>query len=1095
MVRFGLLSVVFVSFVLWGAPLEAAEEKEDRKVDDGSSPLLRGLSWRCIGPARGGRVSSVAGVRGDRRTYYMGACGGGVWKTSDAGHSWRNVSDKYFKTGSVGAVCVAPSDANVVYVGMGEPDPRGNFSHGDGVYRTTDAGKTWKHLGLKETRQIGRIAVHPSNPDVVFVAALGHIWGPNKERGVYRSTDGGATWQRVHHVGSEAGAVDVCIDPFNPRVVYAGFWQVSRKPWRLDSGGKGSGLFRSTDGGDTWHRLKGGLPQGVTGKTCVSASAARRGRVFAMVEAEQGGLFRSDDGGDSWRRVNDERKLRQRAWYYSRVEADPQDPDTVYVLNVRFHRSTDGGKVFTSIRTPHVDNHALWIDPDDNQRMVEGNDGGANVSFDAGKTWSRQDNQPTAQFYRVTTDNHVPYRVLGSQQDNSTCSISSASNARNGRNFDAVGGGEAGYIAVKPDDPDIVYGGSYAGFLTRHDRRTGLSRSISPWPENVIGHGCADHTHRFQWTFPIVFSPHDANTLYVGGEVLFRTTDEGQSWDVISPDLTTNDKKKQASSGGPITQDNTTVEYYCTIFSVAESPRKKGRIWVGTDDGKVHVTDDAPKGWDDVTPEGLGADALISLVEASPHDSDSAFLAVNRYRSDDFAPYVFHTRDRGQTWAKVVRGLPDGAFVRTVREDPERAGLLYAGTETGVYVSFDSGGQWQSLQLDLPVVPVTDVTVKDDDLVIATQGRSFWILSGLSRLRQLRVGEAAPALFAPAPVVRSLGRARIHYHLDPVVHKTTLSIATEAGAVVRSWDVKVSGGKRAERKKKAPKKKAPKKKKVKNPKGKKDGATPEGAAKEKEQAKEAEEKPSDSDARRRRGRRESKEIRAEPGMNVFAWNLRRVVPTRVPGAVGWPGLWGGPRVLPGTYVVTLTVGDESHSEKLIVRPDPRWGAIPAAGYEASATFTDDVYATLDAVHRAVNELRDLRKQVQATMKQARRAGVAKKVRRTAKKLTDALDAVEEALIQRRSKAPQDPLNYPVRLNDKLTALLNQTNGHPVPTAGMQAVRKHLNARVHVQLQALKKAVDELVPVFNKAAAEAPVPALVLDPKKPTEDDAGSGGLR
>ncbi len=935
-------------------------------------------------------------------------------------------------------MAVAQSDPNVVYAGTGEPDIRGNFSHGDGVYKSTDAGKTWKRVGLFDSRQIGRIAIHPTNPDVVYVAALGHVFGPNIQRGVFRSTDGGATWKRVHFVNEDTGAVDIALDPFNPRIVYAGFWQVRRKPWRLDSGGEGSGLWRSKDGGDTWEKLKKGLPKGVLGKIGVSPSAARQDRVFAIVEAEDGGVFRSDDGGDNWSRVNQERKLRQRAWYYSRIQADPQAADTVYVLNVRFHKSIDGGKSFKAIPTPHVDNHALWIDPDDNQRMIEGNDGGANVSIDGGQTWSRQDNQPTAQFYHVATDNRFPYRVLGAQQDNSTMSIAHTSHALNGRDFYAVGGGESGYIAARPDDPDVIYAGSYAGWLTRYDHKTGLARPISPWPENPIGGGAAELKHRFQWTFPIVISPHDPDVVYVGGEVLFKTTNGGQSFEVISPDLTTNDKQKQASSGGPITQDNTTVEYYCTIFSVAESPLKRGRIWVGTDDGLVHVTDDEGKNWEKVTPKGLGKNALISLVEASPHDADVAYLAVNRYKSDDFRPYVVRTRDRGATWEPVVKGIGKEAFVRAVREDPERRDMLFAGTETGVYVSFDAGANWQSLQLDLPVVPITDLVVKGDDLVVSTQGRSFWILSGLSRLRQ--VGAVAPKgayLCKPAPAYRALrGSARIHFNLPPDFDGASLSFVDARGRTMNAFEL------------------VPEK----DDDGRNDKKT--GASEEED----------DDDV-------PSSKIRAKSGMNVYMWNMRRKAPTKVPGAVGWPRLRNGPMVLPGTYTVTLKIGEGSSVKgTLEVRRDPRL-EISDEDIAASSAYIDDVYETLDRVHKAINTIRDVRRQIGATMRRARNAQAAKKLKPSADELKKALQAIEDALIQTKSKSPQDPLNYPVKLNDKLTMLLGQTHRDLRPTDSAKAVLASLKERVKVQLDELDAVLAKMVTAFNEAAKG--VPAVVV----------------
>jgi photosystem II stability/assembly factor-like uncharacterized protein len=599
------------------------------------------LEWRAIGPARGGRAQAVTGVVGEPDLYYMGATGGGVWRTTDGGERWTNISDGFFKTGSVGAIAVAPSDPNVIYVGMGETDVRGNFSHGDGVYRSLDAGKTWEHVGLDDSRQIGHIVVHPGDPMTVYVAALGHIWGPNAERGVFRSTDGGETWEKIKYVNDRTGAVHLAMDPHNPRVLFASFWRITRTPWSMESGGAGSGLYRSTDGGDTWAQLTGedgmaeGLPDGTLGKIGLSVSAAQRDLVYAIVEADEGGVFRSTDGGDTWRKMNSERDLRQRAWYYTHIYADPVDAGTVYVMNVRFHKSIDGGRTFSTIRVPHADNHDLWIDPLDSKRMVNANDGGANVTYDGGRTWSTQTNQPTAQFYRVTVDNSHPYRVYGAQQDNSTASVSSRAREFGNwqRDLYSVGGCECGYIAVHPEDPDIVYAGCYGGYLSVYDHDLGETRNISIWPENPMGGGADVLEHRFQWTFPIVISPHDPETVYVGGERVFRSTNRGASWEEISGDLTTNDKSKQRSSGGPITKDNTSVEYYCTVFTIAESPVEAGVIWAGTDDGLIHVSSDNGETWTEVTPPEISTEVgdwpMISLIEASPHDADTAYAAVN----------------------------------------------------------------------------------------------------------------------------------------------------------------------------------------------------------------------------------------------------------------------------------------------------------------------------------------------------------------------------------------------------------------------------------------------------------------------------------
>jgi photosystem II stability/assembly factor-like uncharacterized protein len=707
--------------------------------------LLKALQYRSIGPYRGGRSAAVAGVASQPNVYYYGATGGGVWKTTDGGINWESVSDgPVFGTGSVGAIAVSDSDPNVVYVGMGESPIRGNVSHGDGVYKSMDAGKTWKHIGLEDTRQIPRIRIHPRNPDLVYVAALGHVFGPNDQRGVFRSKDGGKTWERVFNRGNKAGAIDLILDPSNPNIIYAGFWEVYRKPWTLESGGPGGGIFKSTDGGDTWTELtrNQGLPRGTVGKIGITVSPANPERVWAIVEAEDGGVFRSDNGGQTWTKVNEQRALRQRAWYYTRIYADPKNADSVYVLNVAFFKSNDGGRTYSTLSVPHGDNHDLWIAPDDPNRMIQSNDGGANVSFNGGRSWTEQD-QPTAQFYRVAVDNDFPYNVYGAQQDNSTVRIASRTteNSIGTRDWFDVGGGESGWIAPSPKDSNIVYAGSYGGLTTRYDHHTGQERNISPYPNNPMGAGADVLKYRFQWNFPIVFSAHDANTLYAGANVIFKSTDEGSSWQIISPDLTRNDKTKQGPSGGPITKDNTSVEYYATIFALMESPVQAGTIWAGSDDGMIHVSRDGGKNWSDVTPPKSIMPEWIQInsIDASPHDAATLYVAGTMYKWDDNKPYLYKTSDYGKTWKKITNGIPDNAFTRVIREDPNKRGLLYAGTETGMFVSFDNGERWQPLQLNLPIVPITDLVIqkREKELVVATQGRSFWILDDLPILHQL----------------------------------------------------------------------------------------------------------------------------------------------------------------------------------------------------------------------------------------------------------------------------------------------------------------------------------------------------------------------
>src|SRR2546428_6371907 len=702
------------------------EEPEKSEHED---PLFKGMKYRPIGPFRGGRSLTAAGIPGDPNIYYFGSTGGGVWKSTDGATTWASVFDKQ-GTSSIGSVAVSESDPNTIYVGTGEACIRGNISHGDGVYKSVDGGKTWKNVGLRDTRAIGKVIVNPKNPDIVFVAALGHPFGPNTERGIFRTSDGGKSWERVLFKDENTGGIDIAFDPHNANILFASLWQARRMPWRLSSGGPGSGLYRSNDGGASWKQLQEhGLPKGPYGRIGV-AVAANSERAYALIEAKEGGLYRSDDGGQTWQLVNGNHSFTQRPWYYMHVIADPQDPDTVYIANVDFHKSTDGGRTFNKVKVPHGDNHGLWIDPKNPRRMIASNDGGVTVTLDGGKTWTREDNQPTAQFYHVITDTRTPYFVYGAQQANSTIGIASRSDDGSIDRADwyAVGGGEAGYIAPYPPDPNIVYAGDYEGLITRFDKRTGQIKNIAVSPEISDAQGAANLEHRFQWTAPIQISPHDPNPLYYGGERVFKTTDGGVHWEAISPDLTRNDKSKQQPSGGPITIDDTGTEYYDTVFAIAESPVTKGLIWVGTDDGLVHITRDGGKSWTNVTPKDLPEWSRVSQIDASPHDDGTAYLAVDRHQLDDLRPYAYKTNDYGKTWIKITKGIPEVTFVRAVREDPKKQGLLYAGTETGVYVSFNDGADWRPLQLNLPTTPIHDLVVKNDDLVLATHGRSFWIL-------------------------------------------------------------------------------------------------------------------------------------------------------------------------------------------------------------------------------------------------------------------------------------------------------------------------------------------------------------------------------
>ena len=869
------LLILFLSFgMAWSVEL-SAQTDEPKSAEQS---FFDSLSFRSIGPFRGGRSAATAGVAGDPMLYYMGAAGGGVWKTEDAGSSWENISDGFFG-GTIGAIEVAPSNPNVIYVGGGEVTIRGNVSHGYGMWKSVDAGKTWKQIGLTDSRRIPRIRIHPTNPDIVYAAVLGHLHGPNQERGVFKSVDGGQNWKKVLFASEEAGAVDVVIDPSNPNVMFASTWKVLRTPYSLESGGEGSGVWKSTDAGETWTdiTLNDGMPKGTIGISGVAVSPVDSNRVWAMIEAAEGGLFRSDDAGETWTRINEERKLRQRAWYYTRVYAGPISVDEVYVLNVRFWRSGDGGKAFDSISTPHGDHHDLWIDPNDPQRMAIADDGGVQVSFNRGRTWSTYENQPTAQFYRVTTDNHFPYRIYGAQQDNSTVRILSRTNGRSigERDWEPTAGGESGFIAPDPTDPEIVYGGSYGGYLTRVNHRTNEVRNIHVWPDNPMGHGAGDGKFRFQWNFPIFFSRHDPKVLYTAGNVLFKTTNGGESWKQISDDLTRNDPTKLGSSGGPITKDNTSVEYYCTIFAAAESATEKDVIWTGSDDGLIHITRDGGKKWENVTPPEMPEWAQINSIEAHPTEAGGLYVAATRYKLDDFKPYLFKTTDYGKTWTAINEGIDRKHFTRVVRADPERAGLLYAGTESGLYISFDDGANWSSFQCNVPVVPITDLAVKENDLIVATQGRSFWVLDDLTVLHQWKkdLAEKDAHLLSTRPTMRMRGGGSsrpgrtsgqnamsgvsIRFFLkekpsDKV--KTRMEILDSEGVLVQAFST------------------SPDKEK-------------------KEQS-----------------------LEVNEGLNQVRWNMRYPGAESFDGMVLWGGGTGGPLAVPGTYQIKLSQTKTAESD-------------------------------------------------------------------------------------------------------------------------------------------------------------------------------------
>lgn len=1068
---------------------------------------FRPLAYRPIGPHRGGRVTAVAGVTAQPFVYYFGATGGGVWKTTDGGVNWEPVSDAFFKTGSVGAIGVAESDPNVVYVGMGESPIRGNVSHGDGMYKTLDAGKTWKKIGLEDTRHIARVRVHPRNPELVYVAALGHTFGPNEQRGVFRSKDGGKTWERILYRGPKAGAIDLVLDPTNANIIYAGFWEVIRRPWSLESGGPGSGIFKSTDGGDTWTELTRapGMPRGLVGKVGIAVSPANPERVWAIVEAEDGGVFRSDNGGRTWTKTNEQRNLRQRAWYYTRIYADTQNPESVYVLNVGFFKSNDGGRNFNQIGVPHSDNHDLWIAPNDAARMIEGNDGGANVSFNGGRTWTEQD-QATAQFYRVAIDNDFPYHIYGAQQDNSTIKIASRTNDFGIGESDwyDVGGGESGWIAPSPKDSNVVFAGSYGGYLTRYDHRTKQLRSVNVWPENPMGYGAEGMKYRFQWNYPILFSPHDPNTLYAAGDHLFRSTNEGQSWEAISPDLTRNDKSKQGPSGGPITKDNTSVEYYDTIFTVAESPVQKGVIWAGTDDGLVQVTRDAGKSWSNVTPSGIPEWIQINSVEASPHEAGAAYVAATMYKWDDFRPYLYKTSDFGKTWKKIDTGIPDGAFTRVIREDTHRRGLLYAGTETGMYVSFDDGERWQPLQLNLPVVPITDLAVhkRERDLVVATQGRSFWVLDDLPVLQQLtdamRAGQGEAVLLKPENAYRFQGGGGgaqlpptatiganptpgvvIYYYLKSrPTTDVTLEFLDPAGKSIRKFTAKAPPAPRP-----TP---TPSPTPAGGVAGQPGTSTAPGSAQvtmppQQPAAPSGEESSTFGGAGAgQAGPRPG----IEAGLNRFVWDTRYAEAARFPGLILWSGELRGPRAVPGTYQVRLTVDGKTLTQPFDILRDPRIQTTPEE-FARQFTLLSKIRDKLTETHNAITQLREVRRQVDDLLKRVADHPEAKPVADGGRALNAKLTAIEEELYQTKNQSSQDPLNYPIRLNNKLAALGGiVASADSAPTDQSYTLYEELVARIDAQLRLLNQVMTADLKTFNNLVRSNDIPAVIIKPTTP-----------
>jgi len=994
------------------------------------------LEYRLIGPFRGGRSAAVTGVPNKPNLYYFGATGGGVWKTQDGGNKWENISDGFFG-GSIGSVSVAKSDPNVVYVGGGEKTVRGNVSSGYGVWKSLDAGKTWKFSGLKNSRHIPRISIDPNNHDIVYAGVLGNIYKPSDERGLYKSVDGGKNWNKILFANEDSGVVDLIIDPTNSRIIYASTWNVRRTPYSLSSGGEGSALWKSEDSGNTWKEisLNKGFPDSTLGIIGVTVSPVNNEKVWAIVEnKDKGGLYLSNDGGQSWKLINNERKLRQRAWYYTRVYADTQDENLVYVLNVRYHKSTDSGKSFKTYNAPHGDHHDLWISPEDPKRMIIGDDGGAQVSYDRGESWSTYMNQPTSQFYRVTTDNSFPYRIYAAQQDNSTIRINhrSSNGSITESDWEPTAGGESAHIAVDPLNNEVIYGGSYDGFLTRVNHESGSVRAINVWPDNPMGHGAEGMKYRFQWNFPIIFSKHNPKKLYTFSNQVHVTENEGQSWDIISPDLTRNDPNKLKSSGGPITQDNTSVEYYCTIFAAQESPLKEGLIWVGSDDGLVHLTKNAGKTWDNITPKKMPEWMMINSIEPSAFDEGTCYIAGTKYKTGDFKPYIYKTTDFGKTWKKITNGINEEHFTRVVREDPENKNILYSGTETGMYISLDAGQNWQSFQLNLPIVPITDLTIKNNSLIVATQGRSIWILDDLTVIHQSYINsldrKSLPyhdlhniELFTPKISYRMSGRSSSRKSLtagqnleNGVITYFNLFNYSEQDNVSLTYlnnnkDTIISLNNKASGEKK---------------------------------------------------------LKIKKGPNKFTWDMYYDGASDFDGMVLWWASLNGPKAVPGDYFVELNVNGVVQQKPFKINIDPR-SESSIKSMQEQFDFINSINKTMDKAHKSIKTIRSIKSQLLKFTSTYNQDDLSM-LKEKATALSDDLSKIEKALYQTQNRSGQDPLNFPIRLTNKLGHLNSLVSmGDFSPTEQDIAVKEYLTDQINTNLEIFDKLMIEEVKSFNE----------------------------
>jgi photosystem II stability/assembly factor-like uncharacterized protein len=1004
------------------------------------SALFTTYKYRSIGPFRGGRASGVCGDYKNKQVFYMGATGGGVWQTKDGGNNWQNISDRYFG-GSIGAVEVSPSDPLLIYVGMGENTLRGNVSEGNGMWKSTDGGKRWSFLGLEDTRHITKIIIHPKQNDIVYCTATGHLFGSNEERGVFKTNDGGKTWKKILFINDEVGAIDMVIDPTNPDILFASTWRVKRTPYSMESGGYGSGIWKSTDGGDTWKSISKnkGLPKDTLGNIGIAISPSNTEKLYAIIESKTGGLFMSQDAGETWIKQNDDSKIRQRGWYFNKVFVDPKNENLVYVCNVELHKSTDGGKTFQTVYTPHGDHHNLWIDPEDGQRMIVADDGGAQISFDGGQHWSTYNNQPTAQFYRVTTDNHFPYRVLGCQQDNSSVRMMSRTyhGSIGNQDWSSSAGFESGHIVADPTNDDIVYGGNYGGYLSRLNHKTGENRTISVYPVSPIGEGADSLKYRFQWNFPIFFSPHNPKRLYAAGNHLFVTENEGQSWTAISPDLTTNDKSKQKPSGGTITKDNTSVEYYCTIFAAAESPVQKDVIWCGSDDGLIHVTRDGGKNWNNVTPIKMPEWMMINCIEPSPFDAGTCYIVGTRYKLDDENPYIYKTTNYGQTWKKITTGIAETHFTRCLRADPNANGTLYAGTEHGMYVSFDDGEHWNEFQLNLPKVPITDLAIKDNDLIVATQGRSFWILDDLTFLHQLKSETLQQDYHVFNP--------RAAYRTDGYKNENPRNEGMNPpnGVVFNFWvksfedssffsiELKDSQSKTLR--------------------------TYSNKAKDKED-----------------------QLNLVEGMNQFVWNMQVKGVEKIDDMILWHGNIGQYKIPPGQYHAKFKYNKDSTTVNFTVLKDPNYQA-SEQDYQAQFDFLNTIKSKFEQIQQTIRDIRTTRSQINA-LKDKLGNDYPAELDSLGSKVLINISRIENNLYQTKLKSGQDMLNYPIRLNDKLSGIFDAVNQHTSPTAQSREAYQDLEVRIDRELNEFKTIQATEIKQFNELIHNKKIDFILLKKK-------------